>query len=190
MGVASGPPSPPPGVAAPGLWQRCVQFLRHFWMDEDDARRAVPAALAQSLAERIAQGERRHGAELRLCVEASLPWGLAWQLLRGDAQAAVVRQRALDVFSEMRVWDTEHNSGLLIYVLLAEHAIEVVADRGLGRIPAEEWQALARALAEAFRAGRQAQGLPEALDRARRLLEEAGLAAEGPNELPDAPLLR
>jgi uncharacterized membrane protein len=94
------------------------------------------------------------------------------------------------MFGKLRVWDTEQNNGVLIYLLLAEHAIEVVADRGLARaVPPETWQQLVAGMREAFRAGRLEDGLAQAVDRVDALLvAHFPLAADqaNPNELPDA----
>jgi uncharacterized membrane protein len=98
------------------------------------------------------------------------------------------------MFGKLRVWDTEQNNGVLIYLLLAEHAIEVVADRGLARaVPPETWQQLVAGMREAFRAGRFEDGLAQAVDRVDALLVAHFPLAAGqanPNELPDAAHLR
>lgn len=178
--------------AAPRLgWlARLKTLLTHFWMDEADTRRLIPASLAQELTQRMAAGEAGHGGELRLCVEAALPSSYLWRVLRSGEVPAVVRSRARMMFGKLGVWDTEHNSGVLLYVLLAEHAIEVVADRGLRHIPESAWQAIAHDLAQAFRAGHPREGLLQALDQCEALLQGTGLASDGVNELPDAPLLQ
>jgi uncharacterized membrane protein len=169
--------------------KRLAQVLKHLWLDADDTQRAVPAALSDALARQVAQGEQQ-GGQIRLCVEASLPMSYLWRLLRCAPGAALARTRALSLFGKMGVWDTEHNSGVLVYVLLADHAIEIVADRGLRAIAPEQWQAVADALAGSFRAGTQAQGLVAALAQVQSLLAAAQLPREPVNELPDAPQLQ
>ena len=130
--------------------------------------------------------ERRHRGEIRLCVEAGLPLSYLWR-------GASARERALAMFGKLRVWDTEHNNGVLIYLLLAEHAIEVVADRGLAQhVPAPQWQSLTQAMAAAFKAGRFEQGLVEAIGVVEQLLLlhfplESDQA--NPNELADTPFV-
>jgi uncharacterized membrane protein len=98
------------------------------------------------------------------------------------------------LFGTLGVWDTEHNNGVLIYLLLAEHAIEIVADRGVARhVPAEQWAALVSAMREAFRAGRFEEGLNQAVDAVDALLRQHYPLAAGqsnPNELPDRADLR
>ena len=127
---------------------KLLRILKHRWLDETDAQRALGEATLQRLAERVRASERRHSGEIRLCVEAGLPLSYLWR----DATA---RERALAMFGKLRVWDTEHNNGVLIYLLLAEHAIEIVADRGLARkVPPDTWRDLARRMSVAFKAGR------------------------------------
>jgi len=103
------------------------------------------------------------------------------------------RERALALFGKLRVWDTEQNNGVLIYLLLAERAVEIVADRGLARqVPAEAWQGLVRRIAAAFREGRYEQGLAQALNETSALLKQHFPQAAGAttqNELPDRPTL-
>ena len=166
-----------------GKWRR---LLKHLWLDEDDTARAIPPELVERLARRVAASERRHTGEVRIYVEAGLPLSY---LLRG----ARARERALAMFGKLRVWDTEQNNGVLIYLLLAEHAIEIVADRGVARhVPHEQWQAVVEHMRAAFRAGRFEDGLTQALEEVSALLVQHFPAAPGAanaNELPDAPVL-
>ncbi|NHK98894.1 TPM domain-containing protein [Rubrivivax benzoatilyticus] len=159
--------------------------LRHLFADHHDVRRVLDDAAMARLAERVRASEARHSGEIRLCVEAGLPWG--W-LQRP------VRERALEVFAELGVWDTEANNGVLIYLLLADHAIELVADRGVMRhAPAGHWDGVVATMREAFRAGRFEDGLAQAVDAVDALLVRHYPLAEGeanPNELPDAPHVR
>ncbi|MEO6280411.1 TPM domain-containing protein [Roseateles sp.] len=165
------------------------RLIRHRLWDEDDARRVLPAEALARLQQRVADSEARHNGEIRICVEASLPLSYLWR----DASA---RERAVTMFAKLRVWDTEHNNGVLIYLLLAERRIELIADRALSRcVAAEHWQALVDAMGAAFRAGHFEQGLIEAIDAVDALLvahfpRDAGATAPRLNELPDAPLLR
>jgi uncharacterized membrane protein len=165
---------------------RLLRILKHRWLDETDARRALDDAALQRLAARVQHSERRHSGEIRLCVEAGLPLSYLWR-------AAPPRERALAMFGKLRVWDTEHNNGVLIYLLLAEHAIEIVADRGLSRhVPPEQWHALARSMSVAFKAGRFEEGLAAAIDAVEQPLLQHFPLAEGstnPNELPDVPFV-
>lgn len=166
---------------------KLARLFKHRWLDEADARRALgPEALAR-LQARVAASEARHSGEIRLSVEAGLPWSYLWN----DLSA---RDRAVTLFGKLRVWDTEHNNGVLIYLLLAEHAIEIVADRGLARrVPQAQWDQLIAGMREAFRAGRFEEGLAQAIDAVDGLLTQHFPLAPGqanPNELSDAPDLR
>ena len=166
---------------------KLARLFKHRWLDEADARRALsPEALAR-LQARVAASEARHSGEIRLSVEAGLPWSYLWN----DLSA---RDRAVTLFGKLRVWDTEHNNGVLIYLLLAEHAIEIVADRGLARrVPQAQWDQLIAGMREAFRAGRFEEGLAQAIDAVDGLLAQHFPLAPGqanPNELSDQPDLR
>ena len=165
-----------------GLFKRLSRILKHRWLDETDAARALgPDALAH-LEERVRASEHKHSGEIRLCVEAGLPLSYLWR-------GATARQRAVAVFGKLRVWDTEHNNGVLIYLLLAEHAIEIVADRGITRrVPQATWDALITGMREDFRAGRFERGLMQAVEMADGLLSRHFPLAAGesnPNELSD-----
>ena len=166
---------------------RLLRILKHRWLDERDAARALgPEGLARIQA-RVAASERHHSGEIRVCVEAGLPLSYLWR----DAGA---RERAIMLFGKLRVWDTEHNNGVLIYLLLAEHNIEIVADRGLDRhVGAARWQQILATMRAAFRAGRFEEGLNQAVDAVDALLVQHFALERGeanPNELPDAPDLR
>ena len=165
---------------------RWLRILKHRWLDETDAQRALDDAALGRLAARVQRSERRHSGEIRLCVEAGLPLSYLWR-------DAAPRERALAMFGKLRVWDTELNNGVLIYLLLAEHAIEIIADRGLNQhVLAEEWRRLSDGMAAAFKAGRFEDGLGEAIDAVDGLLLRHFPLAEGarnPNELPDRPFV-
>ncbi len=166
------------------------RLLRHRLLDEGDARRALGEDAPARIAASVAASEARHSGQIRVCVEAGLPLSY---LRRG----ASPRDRAVAMFGKLRVWDTEHNNGVLVYVLLAEHAIEIVADRGIdGRVDAAAWAAIAARMREPFRGGDFAAGLDQAIDAVDALLVRHFPRAPGdaavayPNELPDAPDIR
>ena len=164
-----------------------LRLLKHRRLDEGDALRMLGADAMQRIQARVAASEVHHSGEIRVCVEAGLPWSY----LRRHASA---RERAVAMFGKLRVWDTEHNNGVLIYLLLAEHAIEVIADRGLSRhVDTAQWRAITATMAAAFSAGRFEAGLNQAVDAVDALLKEHFPLAPGevnPNELPDEPDLR
>jgi len=155
-------------------------LLTPFWV----LRMRYPRAVLDQIEDRIARLELRHPGELRFVAEHALDLG--------DLFARMTpRARALEVFSQLRVWDTERNNGVLIYVLHAEHAMEIVADRALARVvPQAEWDALCRKAETKFRAGLHGEGALVAIDGAADLLYKhfPHVAGDG-NELPDQPLL-
>lgn len=172
-------------------WTRFFRVLRHRSQDTTDTRRAIPADMVQRLMERVAASEQRHTGEIRIYVESSLPSSYLWR-------GADTRERAVMMFSKLRVWDTAHNNGVLIYLMLAEHAIELVADRGIdAHVPAHHWQMVVTRMADAFRGDRYEDGLTQALEEVSAVLVEhfpavdaAGAQQDNLNELPDAPVLR
>ena len=166
---------------------RISRLLKHRWTDESDLRRALPADALARIEARVAASERHHSGEIRVSVEAGLPLSYLWQGL-------TARDRALTLFGKLRVWDTEQNNGVLIYLLLADHAIEIVADRWLTRhVPPAQWQTLIAAMQPAFRAGRFEDGLNQAIATIDALLMQHFALAPGqtnPDELPNRADLR
>jgi uncharacterized membrane protein len=161
-----------------------LRVLRHLFTPFWVLGLRFKAPMLAEVAHRIGDVERRHPGELRFVVEHALELG---DLLSGITP----RERALEVFGLLRVWDTEHNSGILIYVLHAEHAVEIVVDRGIARIvPQSDWDALCRELEKDFRAGRYGEGALAAVNGAASLLDRHFPPhPAGRNELPDQPLL-
>ena len=168
------------------MLSRLARLWRHRWVDEAEVRRALPPDVLERLERRVGASERRHSGEIRICVEAGLPMSYLWR----DARP---RDRAITLFGKLRVWDTEDNNGVLIYLLLAEHAIEIVADRGIdARVSDDRWVAMAQRMGAAFRERRFEDGLTQALEEVSALLVEHFPLAEGQadsNELPDKPVV-
>jgi uncharacterized membrane protein len=160
-------------------WRR---IAAHLWQDERDVHRVLDTAARQRLHDRVAAAEQGHSGEIRVCVEGGLPGSYLWR-------RASARERAVTMFGKLRVWDTEHNNGVLIYLLLAEHRIEVVADRGFNhRVTAAQWDGLAGGMAAAFKSGQVEQGLSAAIDAVGTWMRQHFPLAEGDNrrnELPD-----
>lgn len=148
-------------------------------------RRKLNAEVLHRIEAAIGESERAHRGELRLVIEAVLPWR--------DALAGVsARERAIDIFARERVWDTEHNSGVLLYLLLADHDIEIVADRGIhARVGAQHWQAICQAMEQRLRAGEFEAGIVEGIRAIGALLDRHFPAAphDNPDELENRPLL-
>jgi len=164
--------------------KRLTRLLRHRWFDESDTRRALGPQALDRIQQRIAASERAHSGEIRVCVEAGLPLSYLWR-------NASARERAVSMFGKLRVWDTEANNGVLIYLLLAEHQIEIVADRGIARhVPADHWSFIVEGMRQEFRAGRFEPGLLQAIAAVEALMLQHFPQVEGqhnPDELPDRP---
>lgn len=172
------------------MLNRIKRVFRHRWIDDSATRRIIAPDMLQRLQQRVAASEQRHSGEVRIFVEAGLPLSYLWT----DAPTRqIARQRALALFSKLRVWDTVRNNGVLIYLLLAERAIEIVADRGLNEhVEPVVWQALVTRMSSAFKQAQFEEGLTAALAEVSMLLvQHFPLNANevNPNELPDAPIL-
>ncbi|MDO8457551.1 MAG: TPM domain-containing protein [Burkholderiaceae bacterium] len=176
------------------MFNRIITLFRHRWLDASDSHTAVPPDMVKRLMQRVAASEQRHSGEVRICVEAGLPGSYLWQhVWHRVPLRSVIRERAVMMFGKLHVWDTEHNNGVLIYLQLAEHAIELVADRGLNQYVSQpEWQAMVRRLGTALHEGRFEDGLTQALEEVSALLVQNYPLQPGQvpcNELPNAPVL-
>ena len=175
------------------MMRRITTIFRHLWMDASDAQKALPADMLQRLATRVAASEGRHTGQIRIYVEAALPLSYLWRLGRTGTMKELTRQRAVMQFAKLLLWDTEHNNGVLIYLQLAEHAIEIVADRGVDRqVSAQDWQAMTQRMSAAFRAGEFEDGLTQAIGEVSSVLVKHFPVAPGSkpfNEQPDEPVL-
>jgi uncharacterized membrane protein len=168
----------------PPFAARIRRWLRHALASPRAVDRAFPPAALDRIAQAVAAAERGHSGEIRFAVETALPWSY----LKRDAPA---RERALMVFAKLRVWDTEANNGVLLYVELADRSIEIVADRGIARqVPASQWQAICEAMRARFRAGEFERGVIEAVQAIAGLLAAYFPTAANTdrNELPDRPV--
>ena len=163
------------------------RWIKHRWSEPADVRRALGKAALARIEQRVRESERHHSGEIRVCVEAGLPWSYLWR-------GASARERAIALFGKLRLWDTQANNGVLIYLLYAEHAIEIVADRGLNdKVEPGQWVHLVEDMRSAFRAGQFEQGLLAAIDEVDRVLVDRYPVTPGQantNELPDQPDLR
>lgn len=159
-----------------------ARALRHLFVPPGALKRAFPPAAMAAIEQAIRASEREHRAEVRFAAEPALDTAA---LLAGQP----ARNRALEVFSQLRVWDTEENNGVLVYLLLADRDIEIVADRGLNMVKQEEWEAICRAMEEELRRGRFGEGVVAGIEAVSRLLARH-FPRRGPdaNELPDRPV--
>lgn len=157
------------------------RFLRHILATPLRVRRAFPPASLAAIEREIAQAEREHHAEIRFAVEGALD---ALPLLRGQT----ARERAIEVFSDLRVWDTEHNNGVLIYLLLADRDVEIVADRGVSRI--DDWARICREMEARLARGLYEEAVVEGIRSIARVLSTHFPARRASAErLPDTPVL-
>jgi uncharacterized membrane protein len=167
---------------------RARRLLRHATALHWRTRMLFPRTTLDAIQTAIARAERAHAGEIRFAVETALPP----RRIIGEVDS---RARALEVFSDLRVWDTENNNGVLIYVLIADRSVEIVADRGLSkRVTPAEWEAVCRMMEEHFRAGRFNAGSIAGIDAVGGLLARhfpAPIPNQGAarNELPDQPTL-
>lgn len=175
------------------ILKRITTSMYHLWLDERDTRRTIDPAMLERLRQRVSGSEVRHSGEVRIYVESSLPVSYLWRHLRKKVpMQALARQRATAMFGKLRVWDTQHNNGVLIYLLLAERAIELVADRGLnGVVNPAQWQAMVQHMGAQFASGNFEDGLTQALAEVSTPLVQHFPAGPTPhsNELPDTPVL-
>lgn len=161
-----------------------LRWLQHLTTSHLALRRHFPPATLAAIDAAIAASERQHRAEIRCVVETALSAG---ELFRGVSSA----ERAAEVFGSLRVWDTVENNGVLLYVLLAERRIEIIADRGFAaHLPAATWQAICAEMAAAFAAGHYEAGVLEALGKINAVACRHFPAQAGDtNELPDRTVL-
>ncbi|MCU0976429.1 MAG: TPM domain-containing protein [Steroidobacteraceae bacterium] len=158
------------------------RVIRHILQTRRALGRAFTAATLDAIERAVHDGEQAHAGEIRFAIEAELDWP---RLLRGQSP----RERAVEVFAALGVWDTESNGGVLIYVLLADHAVEILADRGIGRrVPEAAWAAICERMRQRYAAGAFEAGSLEGIASVHALLREY-LPASGPRAggLPDRP---
>jgi len=160
------------------------RWLKHLFMPLGAWRRAFPTATLNAIEAAVHESETHHGGEIRFAVENCLAPGEAW---RGMS----ARDRAIELFANLRVWDTEHNSGVLIYLLLADHNIEIVVDRGIAaRVNVAAWEAVAKAMEAAFKEGEFERGALEGIRQISALLAtHFPPPGHNPDELADRPVI-
>jgi uncharacterized membrane protein len=161
-----------------------MRWIKHLLVDDIAVRRDFPRTVLGAIERAITTQEKRHRGELRFVVEGGLPLGP----LLGRRTA---RERAIDVFSRLRIWDTEDNAGVLMYLLLADRSVEIVADRGIhALVGAAAWDAICGEMQSAFAAGRFEAGAIIGIEAISDLLaEHFPPGDENPNELPDTPVV-
>lgn len=163
---------------------RFKRWLIHTFIPPWRWRLAFPTALLKEIENAISQSESLHRGELRLAIENALEPAQVWKKLSAH-------QRATEIFSNMRVWDTEENSGILIYILLADREVHIIADRGIAqKVAQHEWDAIAQTMQRAFSKGEFRQGSLIGIEQLTQLLaNHFPSGAKNPDELPNIPII-
>jgi len=161
-----------------------ARIFRHLLTPGWLVYRSFPRPILSRIEEAIRESEKSHDAELRFAIEAGLP---AVALVKGITP----RQRAREVFGQLAVWDTEHNSGVLIYLQLVDHNIEILADRGISaKVEQATWEEICRRMESAFRSGAFEAGTLQGIrDITALLARHFPPHGAKPNELPDRPVV-
>ncbi len=162
---------------------KAQRLWRHLVTDRADVGRAFAPAELQRVEAAVAASERRHGGQVCVAIEAALPLSRVWH-------GVTPRERALEVFGLLRVWDTERNDGVLVYLLLADKDVEIVADRGIhSKVGAAAWETICRGMESAFREGRYPEGVEAGIGAIADLLVVHAPGTRGSNELTDQPVI-
>ena len=162
-----------------------MRWIHHLFLDYFALKSAFPDTSLASIERRVAAQESRHRGELRVAIEGGLP-------LQALLAGSTAHERALEHFARLRIWDTEDNAGVLIYLLLADRRVEIVADRGIdARVGDTAWETICGAMQREFAAGRFEPGLLAGLGAVSDLLAQhfPGRPGDNPNELPDSPVI-
>jgi len=157
---------------------------RHLIANRSRVRAAFPKSVLAAIEQAISTSEQSHAGQIRFVVEGALDGA---PLFRNQS----ARDRALDLFSQLRIWDTENNNGVLIYLLLADRDVEIVADRGVhGHVGSDGWEDICRAMETCFRAGQFERGVIAGIQAvSQHLSRHFPKHDAGANELPDAPVV-
>ena len=155
-------------------------LVEHRWR----ARRDFPPRVLAAIERSIKTGEATHSGQVRFVVEGALDGAPLFR----DQPA---RERAIDIFAKLRIWDTTHNNGVLIYLLLADRDVEIVADRGIdAKVGAAGWQKICTEMEADFKTGNFERGVIRGIEAvSRQLAKHFPAHGGGPNELPDAPVV-
>lgn len=160
------------------------RILKHILATDGQVSRAFPHSALTAIDKAIEASENTHVGEIRFAVEAALDGS---PLFKGQT----ARERAIDLFSQLRVWDTQHNTGVLIYLLMADRAVEIVADRGINaKVDAQEWSNVCRQMETAFRQSNFEGGVVSGVEAVtRRLAQHFPAKGHNSNELPNQPVV-
>ena len=158
--------------------------LKHLTMNHWQVNKAFPSQSLNAIEKFIKAGESAYAGEIRFVVEGALD---VTPLFKDQS----ARARAIDIISQLRIWDTEHNNGLLIYLLLADRAVEIVADRGIhSKVGSQEWGKICRKMEAAFKQDDYESGVVSGIEAiTQHLVKNFPDAIAGQNELPDKPVV-
>jgi uncharacterized membrane protein YgcG len=161
-----------------------TRLFKHLVTGRLAVLRVLPPRAVRTIEQAIRESEANHGGQIRFAVEPALDFSA---LMRGQS----ARQRAIEVFSQLRVWDTEHNNGVLIYLLLADRDVEIIADRGIhAKLGNAGWETVCREMEQSFRQGRFEEGVIAGIKAVGGHLEKHfPNRPAGPGELPDRPVI-
>jgi uncharacterized membrane protein len=157
---------------------------KHLLGNQSRVRKAFPPQALAAIEQAIKASEASHAGQIRFVVEGALDGA---PLFRNQS----ARERAIDVFSQLRIWDTEHNNGVLIYLLLADRDVEIVVDRGIdAHVGTQGWEAICQVMEADFRAGHFERGVIKGINAVtRHLATHFPKDGSAINELPDAPVV-
>lgn len=160
------------------------RLFRHLFTTKRSGKHAFPEATLQAIQKVIAEGEKQHRAEVQLIVEPSMPLSEIWE-------GTTARERAIELFAIHGIWDTEENSGILIYIDLADHQVEIVTDRGIKHVTRDdEWQSICRTMTSGYAQGNYHDSTIKAVKLMNEILHEHLPDTENlPNQLPNRPII-
>ncbi len=160
------------------------RLCRHLFILPSAVTKHFPKNSMQRIEAAIAASETMHMGEIRFAIEANLPF----LDVLGKKSA---KKRALELFSQLHVWDTEQNNGVLIYLLLADHDFEILADRGIHQsVGNQGWEKIGQEMEALFRQGRFEAGVLHGVAKiSEHLVRQYPATGENDNELPNAPVI-
>ena len=160
------------------------RITKHLLLSHWQVNRAFPRKTLSAIEQAIKASETAHVGEIRFVVEGALD---GMPLFKGQS----ARQRAIDVFAQLRIWDTEHNNGVLIYLLLADRDVEIVADRGIhAKVGTQEWENICRMMESHFSRANYEGGVVSGIQAVtQHLIRYFPDSGAGQNELPDKPVV-
>ena len=160
------------------------RIVKHLFATDGQVKRVFPRSALKAIEKAIAASESEHAGEIRFAIEGALD---GVPLFKGQTS----RERALDVFSQLRVWDTQHNTGLLIYLLLADRTVEIVADRGIhDKVGTQEWEKICKSMQTAFKQSNFEGGVIAGVQAVTKHLKaHFPVEVNDRNELPNKPVI-